>query len=158
MNIMVTEGVGPGKATTMKRTASAVWNGNLKEGSGSLSTKSGVLDKTAYSYNSRFENGKGTNPEELIAAAHAGCFTMALSHMLGEAGYKATELHTDCSIDFQDQTIKESHLKVDARVSDIEKDEFDEIINKAKENCPVSRALNANITLEYKLRQGASVS
>lgn len=135
----------------MKRTATAVWNGKLKEGSGHLSTKSGVLDKTNYSYKSRFENGKGTNPEELIAAAHAGCFTMALGHMLGEAGYDPSELDTDCSIDFQDQTIKESHLKVTARVKGIDKDEFDRIVNDAKENCPVSRALDAEITLEYTL-------
>lgn len=135
----------------MKRTATAVWNGKLKEGAGHLSTKSGVLQETSYSYNSRFENGKGTNPEELIAAAHAGCFTMALSHGLGEAGYKATELNTECSIDFQDQTIKESHLKVEARVKDVTEKEFDRIIQDAKENCPVSRAINATITLEYKL-------
>lgn len=135
----------------MKRTATAVWNGNLKDGNGHLSTKSGVLQESRYSYKSRFEDGKGTNPEELIAAAHAGCFTMALSHGLGEAGYEATELDTDCSIDFQDQTIKESHLKVEARVKEISKDEFDRIIKEAKENCPVSRALNANITLEYSL-------
>ena len=142
----------------MKRTATAVWNGNLKDGSGHLSTKSGVLQHQNYSYHSRFENGAGTNPEELIAAAHAGCFTMALSHMLGEAGYKATELDTDCAIDFQDQTIKESHLKVEARVNDIDKDKFDEIIHQAKENCPVSRALNTKITLEYTLHHTTSAA
>ena len=135
----------------MKRTAIAVWNGNLKEGKGSLTTKSGVLDKTNYSFHSRFEDGKGTNPEELIAAAHAGCFTMAISHGLTEAGHEATELHTDCAIDFQDQTIKESHLTVKAQVKGIEKDAFDKIIQEAKKNCPVSRALNAEITLEYTL-------
>ena len=135
----------------MKRTASAVWSGKLKEGSGTLSTKSGVLEKTSYSYKSRFESGKGTNPEELIAAAHAGCFTMALSHMLGEAGYDPSELNTECAIDFQDQTIRESHLKVTANIKGIDKDEFDRIVNDAKENCPVSRALDADITLEYNL-------
>ena len=136
----------------MKRTATAHWNGSLKDGSGNLSTKSGVLEKTNYSYKSRFEDGKGTNPEELIAAAHAGCFTMAVTHALGEAGYTVHELDTDCAIDFQDQTIKESHLKMEARVKDIKEDEFDKIVQKAKDNCPVSRALNANITLEYSLQ------
>ena len=137
----------------MKRTATARWNGSLKDGNGHLSTKSGVLQETSYSFQSRFEDGKGTNPEELIAAAHAGCFTMAVSHALGEAGYEATELDTDCAIDFRDQTIKESHLKMEARVKGISKDDFDKIVQQAKENCPVSRALNAEITLEYSLHQ-----
>jgi osmotically inducible protein OsmC len=135
----------------MKRTAKAVWNGNLKEGKGSLTTKSNTLNQTNYSYHSRFEDGQGTNPEELIAAAHAGCFTMALSHMLQEAGYTAEELHTDCAVDFQDQTIKESHLTTRAKVSGIEKDEFDKIINDAKENCPISKVLDTEITLKYTL-------
>ncbi|CAH0999957.1 Peroxiredoxin OsmC [Neolewinella maritima] len=135
----------------MKRTASAHWTGSLEDGKGNLTTKSSVLDKTNYSFKSRFEDGKGTNPEELIAAAHAGCFTMAVSHALGEAGYEATALDTDCAIDFQDKTIKESHLNLKAKVKNIEKDAFDKIVNGAKENCPVSRALNADITLEYTL-------
>ncbi|MCP9235555.1 OsmC family protein [Lewinella sp. JB7] len=135
----------------MKRTAIAVWKGSGKEGSGHLSTKSGVLEQTPYSYKSRFEEGKGTNPEELIAAAHSGCFTMALTFKLGEAGYEATELHTDCSVDFQNQTIVESHLKVRARVDGIDEDEFDKIITDAKENCPISKVLDTNITLEYTL-------
>ncbi|MBB4078329.1 osmotically inducible protein OsmC [Lewinella aquimaris] len=135
----------------MKRTAIAVWKGSGKDGNGNLTTKSGVLENTAYSYKSRFEDGKGTNPEELIAAAHSGCFTMALTFKLDEAGYTATELHTDCAIDFQNQTIVESHLKVKARVDGIEKDEFDMIINDAKENCPISKVLDTNITLEYTL-------
>jgi osmotically inducible protein OsmC len=135
----------------MKRTAKAVWKGNLKEGKGNLTTKSETLNQTNYSYHSRFENGAGTNPEELIAAAHAGCFTMALSHMLQEAGYTADELHTDCSVDFQDQEIKESHLNVTASVSGIERDEFDKIINSAKTDCPISKVLDTEITLEYKL-------
>lgn len=135
----------------MKRTASAVWQGSGKEGSGYLNTKSGVLERTAYSYKSRFEDGKGTNPEELIAAAHSGCFTMALTFKLGEAGYTATELHTDCAIDFQNQTIVESHLKVRAQVDGIGKEEFDKIINDAKENCPISKVLDTEITLEYTL-------
>ena len=135
----------------MKRTATAVWQGSVKEGSGHLTTKSTVLEHTSYSYKSRFEDGKGTNPEELIAAAHSGCFTMALSAKLGEAGYTPTELHTDCAVDFQDQTIKESHLTVKAKVDGIEKDEFDKIINDAKVNCPISKVLDTNITLEYTL-------
>lgn len=139
------------KYYTMKRTATAVWQGSVKEGSGHLTTKSTVLEHTNYSYNSRFENGKGTNPEELIAAAHSGCFTMALSAKLGEAGYTPTELHTDCAVDFQNQTIVESHLTVKAKVDGIEKDEFDKIINDAKVNCPISKVLDTNITLEYTL-------
>lgn len=135
----------------MKRTAKAVWNGGLKEGKGHLTTKSHVLERTNYSYHSRFEDGEGTNPEELIAAAHSGCFTMALSHMLEEAGYKADELTTDCAIDFQDQTIKESKLTVKAKVSGIEKDEFDKIINQAKTDCPISKVLDTEITLDYTL-------
>jgi osmotically inducible protein OsmC len=135
----------------MKRTAKADWKGNLKEGTGQLTTKSETLNNTNYSFHSRFENGKGTNPEELIAAAHAGCFTMALSHMLQEAGYTADELHTDCAVDFEDKTIKESHLSTRAKVEGIEKEEFDKIINEAKENCPISRVLDTNITLEYTL-------
>ncbi|NJB84915.1 osmotically inducible protein OsmC [Lewinella marina] len=135
----------------MKRTATAVWQGSGKEGSGYLNTKSGVLERTNYSYKSRFEDGKGTNPEELIAAAHSGCFTMALTFKLGEAGYTAGELQTECAIDFQDGTIVESHLKLKAEVEGIEEDEFDKIVNDAKENCPISKVLNTKITLEYTL-------
>ena len=135
----------------MKRTAKAIWTGNLKEGKGNLTTKSSVLDKTAYSYKSRFEEGTGTNPEELIAAAHAGCFTMAISHGLTEAGYTATELTTDCAIDFRDQKLQESHLTTTAKVDGIKQDEFDRIIQDAKVNCPISQALDTTITLEYTL-------
>ena len=135
----------------MKRTATAVWQGSFKEGAGHLTTKSTVLEHTAYSYKSRFAEGKGTNPEELIAAAHAGCFTMALGAKLGEAGYTPSELHTDCAVDFQDGTIVESHLTTKATVPGIEKDEFDKIINDAKENCPISKVLNTDITLDYTL-------
>ncbi len=135
----------------MKRTATAVWNGSGKEGSGNLTTKSEVLDHTSYSYKSRFEDGKGTNPEELIAAAHAGCFTMALTFKLGEAGYTAGELKTGCAVDFQDQTVVESHLTVTAEVDGIGEDEFDKIITDAKLNCPISKVLDTEITLEYTL-------
>jgi osmotically inducible protein OsmC len=136
----------------MKRTATAAWNGTVKEGKGTLTTKSKTLDKQNYSFHSRFENGAGTNPEELIAAAHAGCFTMALSAKLTEAGYTPGDLHTECAIDFQDQTIVESHLEVTASVPGIKKDEFDKVINDAKENCPISKVLNTEITLSYTLK------
>ena len=135
----------------MKRTATAAWKGTVKEGKGTLTTKSKTLDKQNYSYHSRFEDGQGTNPEELIAAAHAGCFTMALSAKLTEAGHTPGDLKTDCSVDFQDQTIVESHLKVTASVPGIDAEEFDKIINDAKVNCPISKVLDTEITLEYSL-------
>lgn len=135
----------------MKRTATAAWNGTVKEGKGTLTTKSETLNAQNYSFHSRFEDGEGTNPEELIAAAHAGCFTMALSHGLTEAGYTPGDLKTECAIDFRDQELKESHLVTTASVPGIGKDEFDKIIQDAKENCPISRALNCEITLEYTL-------
>ena len=135
----------------MKRTATAEWNGTVKEGKGTLTTKSKTLDKQNYSFHSRFEDGKGTNPEELIASAHAGCFTMALSHGLTEAGYTPGDLKTECAIDFQDKKVVESALKTTASVSGIEKEEFDKIIQEAKENCPISKVLNTKITLTYTL-------
>lgn len=136
----------------MKRTAIAEWKGTVKEGKGNLTTKSKTLDKQNYSFHSRFEDGEGTNPEELIASAHAGCFTMALSAKLTEAGYTPGDLHTDCAVDFQDQTIVESHLEVTASVPGIAKDEFDKIINDAKENCPISKVLDTKITMNYTLK------
>lgn len=135
----------------MKRTATAHWKGSVKEGSGNLTTKSKTLDRQNYSYHSRFENGEGTNPEELIAAAHAGCFTMALSAKLGETGHTPDDLRTDCSVDFQDQTIVESHLKVVASVPGIDPDTFANVIEDAKVNCPISKVLDTKITLEYTL-------
>ena len=135
----------------MKRTATAAWKGTVKEGKGTLTTKSKTLNEQNYSYHSRFEDGEGTNPEELIAAAHAGCFTMALSAKLTEAGYTPGDLKTACSVDFQDQTVVESHLNTTASVEGIDKDEFDKIINDAKENCPISKVLDTKITLEYTL-------
>ena len=135
----------------MKRTATAAWKGTVKEGKGTLTTKSKTLDQQNYSFHSRFEDGEGTNPEELIAAAHAGCFTMALSHGLTEAGYTPGDLKTDCAVDFQNQEIVESHLTTTASVPGIEKDEFDKIITEAKENCPISKVLNTKITLDYTL-------
>ena len=135
----------------MKRTATAVWNGSGKEGNGHLTVPSGVFNKTQYSYTSRFENGVGTNPEELIAAAHAGCFSMKLTFVLGAAGFTPDEIHTDCTITLENGTITESHLVLKAKVPGISKEKFDECTKDAKENCPVSKLLKANITLESSL-------
>src|SRR5438552_8628017 len=110
----------------MKRHATAVWNGPGKEGSGHLTTQSSILNKTQYSFKSRFEEGVGTNPEELVAAAHSGCFTMKLSFILGEAGFTADELETRCDITFADGSITKSHLTVKAKVPGITKEKFDE--------------------------------
>lgn len=135
----------------MKRTATADWQGTVKDGKGTLTTKSKTLNQHNYSFHSRFEDGAGTNPEELIAAAHAGCFTMALSNMLTEAGHTPGKLHTECAVDFQNLTIVGSHLTVTAEVPGIETEEFDGIIQKAKENCPISKVLDTEITMEYTL-------
>lgn len=135
----------------MKRTASAVWNGDLKQGKGTLSTQGGVLDKTPYSFNSRFEHGAGTNPEELIAAAHAGCYTMQLSAFLAEAGFTAEELTTNATLTFEPvegiPTITAIHLALTAKVPGIDEAKFQEIASDAKSKCPVSRVLKAEITL-----------
>lgn len=139
----------------MKRTASAVWTGNLKEGKGSVSTAGGALRETPYGFSSRFENGAGTNPEELIAAAHAGCFTMATSAALGRAGFTADRLATEATVTLEqvqgNWTITTIHLKMDARVPGISKEKFAEIAGDAKANCPVSRVLKADITLDANL-------
>jgi len=139
----------------MKRTASAVWTGNLKEGKGSVSTAGGALRETPYGFSSRFENGAGTNPEELIAAAHAGCFTMATSAALGRAGFTPDRLATEATVTLEqvqgNWTITTIHLKMDARVPGISKEKFAEIAGDAKANCPVSRVLKADITLEATL-------
>jgi osmotically inducible protein OsmC len=136
-------------------TASAVWNGDLKGGKGTLSTQSGVLKETAYSFTARFENGTGTNPEELIAAAHAGCFAMALSAFLGKAGFTPERLATNATLTLEqvsgNWTITAIHLDLKAKVPKIDQKEFDTIAADAKANCPVSRVLNANITLAAKL-------
>lgn len=139
----------------MKRTGSAVWTGNLKEGKGSVSTAGGALRETPYGFSSRFENGAGTNPEELIAAAHAGCFTMATSAGLGRAGFTPDRLATEATVTLEqvqgNWTITTIHLKMDARVPGISKEKFAEIAGDAKANCPVSRVLKADITLEANL-------
>jgi osmotically inducible protein OsmC len=135
----------------MKRNATAVWQGTGKEGKGHLSTQSTVLKETPYSYVSRFENGPGTNPEELVAAAHAGCFTMKLSFVLNAAGFVPDEIETRCDIDLSDGAIKESHLSVKAKIPNISKEQFAAAVEDAKANCPISKLLNTNITHEATL-------
>jgi osmotically inducible protein OsmC len=135
----------------MIRKAKAVWQGSGKEGKGHLTTQSMVLNQTAYSFNTRFADGAGTNPEELIAAAHAGCFTMKLSFNLSGAGYIPEELETTCEISFENGAISRSHLILTARVEGIDQDRFRELVDDAEKNCPVSRLLNTAISVEYRL-------
>jgi osmotically inducible protein OsmC len=139
----------------MKRKASAVWQGGLKDGKGKISTDSGVLDSTQYSFSTRFEEGKGTNPEELIAAAHAGCFSMALSGQLGNAGMTAQEISTTATITMEKTdagfTVTESHLDVTAKIPGADPKAFETAANNAKAGCPISRLLNAKITMNAKL-------
>jgi len=139
----------------MKRKAQAVWQGGLKDGKGTLSTDSGVLSDTQYSFSTRFESGKGTNPEELIAAAHAGCFSMALSGQLGNAGMTAERIDTTASVTL-DKTdagfsITAIHLDVTVKIPGADQAAFEEAAQKAKQGCPVSRVLNAQITMDAKL-------
>jgi osmotically inducible protein OsmC len=135
----------------MIRNATAVWNGSGKEGTGNLTTQSTVLSKTQYSFKSRFEQGVGTNPEELVAAAHAGCFTMKLSFVLNEAGFTADEIETKCDITFENGAVTKSHLTVKAKVPGITKEKFEESAKDAKENCPISKLLNTDISFEASL-------
>lgn len=140
----------------MKRTGSAVWQGDLKSGKGTLSSASGVLKETQYSFSTRFENGAGTNPEELIAAAHAGCFAMALSAALGQAGFKPERLAVQAAVTLEqvqgNWSITKSDLQLDAKVPGIDQSQFNDIAADAKKNCPVSRVLNAEITLQANLQ------
>ncbi len=135
----------------MKRNATAQWEGSGKTGKGSLKTESHTLENTQYSFSTRFEDGVGTNPEELIAAAHAGCFTMKLSFVLGEAGFTPSNLETKCEIDFKDGSIVGSHLILKANIEGISKDKFDECVQDAAMNCPISKLLNTAITHEATL-------
>ena len=135
----------------MTRNATAVWNGTGKEGTGHLTTQSTTLNKTQYSYNSRFAEGVGTNPEELIAAAHAGCFTMKVSFLLNAAGFTADELETKCDVTVADGAVTGSHLNLKAKVPGINKEQFDAIVADAKTNCIISKLLNTNITHEAVL-------
>jgi lipoyl-dependent peroxiredoxin len=139
----------------MKRKASAVWNGDLKGGKGNISTESGTLKEAQYSFGTRFESGVGTNPEELIAAAHAGCFSMAFSAELGRAGLKPESIHTTVTITMEKTdagfTVTESHLDVTAKVPGADKAKVIEVANTAKAGCPISRLLKANITMDAKV-------
>ena len=135
----------------MKRRATAVWNGSGKDGKGHLTTQSTVLNQTQYSFGSRFEEGVGTNPEELVGAAHAGCFSMKLAFNLQAAGFTATELKTDAEIVFEDGTIVASNLTLTAKVDGIDNTKFDELVKDAEANCPISKLLNTKISVNYTL-------
>lgn len=139
----------------MKRKASAVWKGGLKDGKGTVSTESGVLDKAQYSFGTRFESGKGTNPEELVAAAHAGCFSMALSAELGKANLKPESINTTATLTLDmlptGPTITSSHLETTVKIPGADKAVFDKAASDAKAGCPISRLLNTKISMEAKL-------
>ena len=135
----------------MKRKATAVWNGSGKDGKGHLTTQSTVLNQTQYSFGSRFESGVGTNPEELIGAAHAGCFSMKLAFNLQAAGFTATELKTDYEIVFEDGSIVASNLTLSAQVEGIDDAQFGELVKDAEANCPISKLLNTKISVTYQL-------
>ncbi|HVK96655.1 MAG TPA: OsmC family protein [Flavisolibacter sp.] len=135
----------------MKRNATAVWNGSGKEGKGQLSTSSNVLSNIPYNFRQRFEDEPGTNPEELVAAAHAGCFTMKLSFVLGEAGHTPESLETRCEITFENGSVTNSHLIVSGKVPGISKEKFEECVKSAEENCPISKLLNTTISSEATL-------
>lgn len=139
----------------MLRKGSAVWQGGLRDGKGAVSTESGVLSDTQYSFATRFEDGKGTNPEELIAAAHAGCFSMALSKQLEDAGMKAEEIRTTAAVRLEKTdagfSITKIHLDVSARIPGGDQSKFETATNNAKAGCPVSRVLNAEITMDARL-------
>jgi osmotically inducible protein OsmC len=139
----------------MKRKASAVWNGDLKTGTGTVSSESGVLNGTPYSFRTRFESEQGTNPEELIGAAHAGCFSMALSMILGQAGMTAEKIETEATITLEQKdggfAVTASHLDVRATIPGADPAAFDEAAEKAKAGCPISKLLNATITMDARL-------
>jgi osmotically inducible protein OsmC len=136
----------------MKRKASAIWQGSGKEGKGSLTAPSKVLNNTPYSFKTRFEEGVfGTNPEELVAAAHAGCFSMKLSFNIDAAGFTADSIETTCEVTFEDGVISKSHLTVAAKVKGISKEKFDAAVADAEKNCPISRSLTAKISVNASL-------
>ena len=135
----------------MKRNATAVWQGTGKEGKGTITTQSTTLDKTQYSFKSRFEDGVGTNPEELVAAAHAGCFAMKLTFVLQAAGFTADNIETKCDIDLVDGTITSSHLTVNATVPGINQAQFDVAVKDAETNCLISKLYNTTITVAATL-------
>jgi osmotically inducible protein OsmC len=142
---------------SMKKRASAVWSGDLKNGKGTISTESGVLQDSPYGFKTRFEDAKGTNPEELIGAAHAGCFSMALSNVLGEAGLTASEIRTAAEVTLDKVAdgfaITAVHLTVTAKIPGADAKAFEDAANKAKAGCPVSKVLNAKITMDARLEQ-----
>lgn len=133
------------------RKAIANWKGTGMAGKGTISSQSTTLDNTQYSFKTRFEEGVGTNPEELLAAAHSGCFTMQLSFLLSELGYMPEDLNTEAKVTFEDGTITLIHLELNGKIAGISEDEFQQTAQKAKEICPVSKLLNATITLEANL-------
>lgn len=135
----------------MIRHATAVWNGSGKEGNGKLTTQSTVLQDTQYSFNTRFADGVGTNPEELVAAAHAGCFSMKLSFVLGEAGFTPEQLETKCQLTFENGAVTKSHLIVNGTVPGIDEGKWQECVKNAEENCPISKLLKTEITSEATL-------
>jgi peroxiredoxin, OsmC subfamily len=135
----------------MSRNATAIWHGSGKEGNGTLTTQSGLLKDANYSYKTRFENDPGTNPEELIAAAHAGCFTMKLAFVLNEAGFNPEQIETKCDITLANGVITTSHLTTKVKIPGIDKQKFDECAANAKANCPVSKLLKADISMEATL-------
>lgn len=135
----------------MKRTASANWKGSGKEGHGTVSTQSTVLDGTQYSFNTRFADGIGTNPEELVGAAHAGCFTMKLSFVIGEYGLTAENIDTKATVTFENGAIPNIHLSVKASVPGMTAEQFAEAAQNAKANCPISKLLNTDITMDAEL-------
>ncbi|MBD2703736.1 OsmC family protein [Spirosoma sp. BT702] len=137
----------------IKRNASAHWEGSGKDGKGTVSTASTVLNQTQYSFNTRFADGVGTNPEELVAAAHAGCFSMKLAFNLQGAGFTADSLDTKCTItlDTDSGSISESHLVVTASVPGIDQEKFQELVDDAEANCPISKLFNTKITVEASL-------
>lgn len=137
----------------MKRKATAVWNGSIKDGKGTLTTQSGVLKESQYSFKSRFESGTGTNPEELIAAAHSGCFTMQLSAFLTDENFDPEHLETRCEVTLENGTVTKSHLNLKARISNIDEGKFNDLVEKAKEKCPISKLLKTDISVEATLNE-----
>lgn len=135
----------------MKRQATAVWSGTGKEGSGTLTTQSKALSNVKYNYRMRFEDEPGTNPEELVAAAHAGCFNMKLSFLVVAAGLEAEKLETTCTVSLEDGAIRSSHLNLKAKISGITNEKFQEIVEEAKQNCPISKSLSGAISIDAML-------
>lgn len=133
------------------RKANAKWQGSGKEGKGTVSTESKVLNESQYSFKTRFEDGMGTNPEELIGAAHAGCFTMKLSFLIGEAGFTPGELQTEAKVTFEDGKVSNIHLDLKGKVEGMDTAKFEEVAQQAKETCPISMLLNTNISLSAQL-------